>query len=87
LEITSCIKVILHPDGDKRILECAADDNAEYIVTGDNKPYCCIKFGAQIHQTFGYQEKTLKSMSSACWKPAFYGSIQLIQPNLYATIG
>jgi hypothetical protein len=28
-------------------------------------PCCCIKFGAQIHQTFGYQEKTLKSMSSA----------------------
>ena len=24
---------------------------------------------------------------SKCWKPAFYGSIQLIQPNLYATIG
>jgi hypothetical protein len=25
--------------------------------------------------------------SSKCWKPAFYDSIQLIQPNLYATIG
>ena len=28
-------------------------------------PCCCIKFGAQIHQTFGYQGTTLKSMSSA----------------------
>jgi hypothetical protein len=25
--------------------------------------------------------------SSKCWKPTFYDSIQLIQPNLYATIG
>jgi predicted nucleic acid-binding protein len=43
LEITFCIKVILHPDGDKRILECAADDNAEYIVTGDNKHILSLK--------------------------------------------
>jgi hypothetical protein len=28
-------------------------------------PCCYIKFGAQIHQTFGYQGTTLKSMSSA----------------------
>ena len=30
-----------------------------------SSPCCCIKFGAQIHQTFGYQGTTLKSMSSA----------------------
>jgi hypothetical protein len=24
---------------------------------------------------------------SKCWKPTFYDSVQLIQPNLYATIG
>ena len=29
------------------------------------KPRCCIKFGGQIHQTFGYQGTTLKSMTSA----------------------
>jgi hypothetical protein len=29
------------------------------------KPRCCIKFGGQIYQTFGYQGTTLKSMTSA----------------------
>ena len=31
----------------------------------ESKPCCCIKFGGQIRQTFGYQGTTLKSMSSA----------------------
>jgi len=34
-------------------------------VNSPFRPCCCIKFGAQIHQTFGYQGTTLKSMSFA----------------------
>jgi putative PIN family toxin of toxin-antitoxin system len=37
VQITSCMKVILHPDEDNRVLECAVDGNAEFIVTGDTK--------------------------------------------------
>lgn len=37
LQITSCMKVILHPDEDNRVLECAVDGNAEFIVTGDTQ--------------------------------------------------
>jgi hypothetical protein len=39
-------------------------DTANFFMD-DTLPCCCIKFGAQIHQTFGYQGTTLKSMSSA----------------------
>jgi putative PIN family toxin of toxin-antitoxin system len=37
VETTSRIKVILHPDEDNRVLECAIDGKADFIVTGDTK--------------------------------------------------
>jgi predicted nucleic acid-binding protein len=43
LEIISCIKVILHPDEDNRVLECAVDGNADFIVTGDIKHILPLK--------------------------------------------
>lgn len=43
VEITSRMKVILHPDEDNRILECAVDGKAEFIVTGDTKHILPLK--------------------------------------------
>lgn len=43
VEITSRIKVVLNPDGDNRVLECAVDGNAEFIVTGDTKHILPLK--------------------------------------------
>ena len=37
VEVRSRIRVILHPDGDNRVLECASDGKADLIVTGDTK--------------------------------------------------
>ena len=37
VEVRSRIRVILHPDGDNRVLECASDGKADIIVTGDTK--------------------------------------------------
>jgi len=37
VQVTTHIKVILQPDEDNRVLECAVDGNAEFIVTGDTK--------------------------------------------------
>ena len=37
VEVESRIRVILHPDGDNRVLECASDGKADIIVTGDTK--------------------------------------------------
>jgi hypothetical protein len=54
------------------LLEITSHDVNEFVQNSMmigamkyNLPCCCIKFGAQIHQTFGYQGTTLKSMSSA----------------------
>ena len=35
VEVKLRIRVILHPDGDNRVLECATDGKADLIVTGD----------------------------------------------------
>jgi putative PIN family toxin of toxin-antitoxin system len=43
VQTTSRIKVILHPDGDNRVLECAVDGSAEFIVTGDTKHILPLK--------------------------------------------
>jgi hypothetical protein len=40
-----------------------------------------------IRDAIEYDSYSTGEKSSKCWKPAFYDSIQLIQPNLYATIG
>ena len=37
VEVESRVRVILRPDGDNRILECAGDGKADIIVTGDTK--------------------------------------------------
>jgi uncharacterized protein len=37
VEVESRVRVILHPDGDNRVLECASDGKADIIVTGDTK--------------------------------------------------
>ena len=37
VEVKSRIRVILHPDGDNRVLECADDGKADVVVTGDTK--------------------------------------------------
>jgi predicted nucleic acid-binding protein len=37
VEVESRVRVILHPDGDNRVLECAGDGKADLIVTGDTK--------------------------------------------------
>jgi putative PIN family toxin of toxin-antitoxin system len=43
VETTSRFKVILFQDGDNRILECAVDGNAEFVVTGDTKHILPLK--------------------------------------------
>ena len=43
VEITSRMKVILHPDEDNRVLECAVDGKANFIVTGDTKHILPLK--------------------------------------------
>ena len=43
VETTSRIKVILHPDEDNRVLECAIDGRADFIVTGDTKHILPLK--------------------------------------------
>ena len=37
VEVKSRLRVILHPDGDNRVLECASDGKADFVVTGDTK--------------------------------------------------
>ena len=37
VEVKSRIRVILHPNGDNRVLECAGDGKADVLVTGDTK--------------------------------------------------
>jgi len=37
VKVESRVRVILHPDGDNRVLECAGDGKADIIVTGDTK--------------------------------------------------
>ena len=37
VEVSSHIKTISYPDEDNRVLECAVDGKADFIVTGDTK--------------------------------------------------
>ena len=43
VETISQLKVIAHPVDDNRVLECAVDGNAEFIVTGDTKHILPLK--------------------------------------------
>jgi putative PIN family toxin of toxin-antitoxin system len=43
VETTSQLNVIEHPDDDNRVLECAVDGNADFIVTGDTKHILPLK--------------------------------------------
>jgi putative PIN family toxin of toxin-antitoxin system len=37
VEVTSRLKVIQNPEGDNRVLECAVDGKADFVVSGDTK--------------------------------------------------
>ena len=41
--VSSHIDVISHPDEDNRVLECAVDGRADFIVTGDTKHILPLK--------------------------------------------
>jgi putative PIN family toxin of toxin-antitoxin system len=43
VEATSQLTVIAQPDDDNRVLECAVDGHAEFIVTGDTKHILPLK--------------------------------------------
>ncbi len=42
-EVSSHINVISHPEEDNRVLECAVDGKANFIVTGDTKHILPLK--------------------------------------------
>ncbi|MCJ7803764.1 MAG: hypothetical protein MUP18_04120, partial [Desulfobacterales bacterium] len=41
--VSSPIDVIAHPDEDNRVLECAVDGRADFIVTGDARHILPLK--------------------------------------------
>jgi putative PIN family toxin of toxin-antitoxin system len=43
VQVSSHIKAISHPDEDNRVLECAIDGRADFIVTGDTKHILPLK--------------------------------------------
>ncbi len=43
VEVASHIKAISYPDGDNRVLECAVDGKADFIVTGDTRHILPLK--------------------------------------------
>jgi putative PIN family toxin of toxin-antitoxin system len=43
VEVSSDIKAISYPDEDNRVLECAVDGKADFIVTGDTKHILPLK--------------------------------------------
>jgi putative PIN family toxin of toxin-antitoxin system len=43
VEVSSHINAISYPDDDNRVLECAVDGKAEFIVTGDTKHILPLK--------------------------------------------
>ena len=43
VEVSSHINVISHPEDDNRVLECAVDGKADFIVTGDTKHILPLK--------------------------------------------
>ncbi len=43
VDVSSYINVISHPEEDNRVLECAVDDKADFIVTGDTKHILPLK--------------------------------------------
>ncbi len=43
VEVSSHIRAISYPDEDNRVLECAVDGNADFIVTGDTRHILPLK--------------------------------------------
>ncbi len=43
VEVSSHIKAVSYPDEDNRVLECAVDGKADFIVTGDTKHILPLK--------------------------------------------
>jgi len=43
VEVSSHIKATSYPDGDNRVLECAVDGKADFIVTGDTRHILPLK--------------------------------------------
>jgi putative PIN family toxin of toxin-antitoxin system len=43
VDVSSHIKVISYPDEDNRVLECAVDGKADFIVTGDTRHILPLK--------------------------------------------
>ena len=43
VEVSSHIQAISYPDEDNRVLECAIDDKADFIVTGDTRHILPLK--------------------------------------------
>ena len=43
VEVSSYIKAISYPDEDNRVLECAVDGKADFIVTGDTRHILPLK--------------------------------------------
>jgi len=43
VEVSSHVKAIPYPDEDNRVLECAVDGRADFIVTGDTKHILPLK--------------------------------------------
>lgn len=43
IEVSSHIKAISYPDEDNRVLECAVDGKADFIVTGDTRHILPLK--------------------------------------------
>ncbi len=43
VEVSSHINIISHPEEDNRVLECAVDGKADFIVTGDTKHILPLK--------------------------------------------
>jgi putative PIN family toxin of toxin-antitoxin system len=43
VEVSSHIKAFSYPDGDNRVLECAVDGKANFIVTGDTRHILPLK--------------------------------------------
>jgi len=48
VEVSSHIKAISYPDEDNRVLECAVDGKAEFIVTGDTRHILPLKEYGEI---------------------------------------
>jgi putative PIN family toxin of toxin-antitoxin system len=43
VEVVSHLKIIKDPDGDNRVLECAVDGKADFVISGDTKHIIPLK--------------------------------------------